>query len=106
MNAITSRLLRYRCSIDRYVLVALIAIEALACYNFYCREIAWYPPGNWDQSACLAVAYRTKERILTNGFGQLANIVKSAYKTGVAQVRRFGLLSPCVMVFTKVKTDA
>ena len=70
--------------IDRYVLAALIAIEALACYNFYCREIAWYPPGNWDQSVYLADAYRIKERILTNGFGQLVDILKSPCNTGVA----------------------
>jgi hypothetical protein len=70
--------------IDRYVLAALIAIEALACYNFYCREIAWYPPGNWDQSVYLANAYHIKERILTNGFGQLASIVRSPNPTGIA----------------------
>ena len=70
--------------IDRYVLIALIVLEALTCYSFYSREIAWYPPGNWDQCSYLAVAYRTKERVLTNGFGQLANIICSPYNTGMA----------------------
>jgi hypothetical protein len=69
---------------DRFVLVALIAFEMAACYNFYRREIAWYPPGNWDQSGYLAIAYRTKEQILTNGLGQFANIVRSPSNTGMA----------------------
>lgn len=41
--------------IDRQVLLALIVFEALACYNFYTREVAWYPPGNWDQSSYLTL---------------------------------------------------
>jgi hypothetical protein len=70
--------------IDRYVLVALIVFEAMAGYNFYLREIAWYPPGNYDQTYYLAEAYRTKERILTNGMGQLASVLKSHYNNGLA----------------------
>jgi hypothetical protein len=72
-------------AIDRYVLLALIVFEALACYNFYTREVAWYPPGNWDQSAYLVEAYRTKERILTEGFGQLWSVIKTHHSTGLAQ---------------------
>jgi hypothetical protein len=71
-------------SIDRYVLIALIVLEALACYNFYSREIAWYPPGNYDQTYYLAEAYRTKERILTNGIGQLVSVLRSHYNNGLA----------------------
>ena len=63
--------------IDGYVLAALIAFELLVCYNFYCREIAWYPPANYDQTIYLMDAYRTKERILTGGFGQLARVIGS-----------------------------
>jgi hypothetical protein len=70
--------------VDRYVLVALFAFEALACYNFYAREIAWYPPGNYDQTWYLAEAYRTKEQILTNGYGQLASIIRIPSSTGMA----------------------
>lgn len=70
--------------IDRYVLAALIALQLLACYNFYSREIAWYPPSNYDQSVYLMDAYRTKERILTSGFGQLARVVGSRSYTGPA----------------------
>jgi len=71
-------------ALDKYVLAGLIVFEMAACYNFYCREIAWHPPGNWDQCLYLADAYRVKERVLTNGFGQLANIIGSAYNTGMA----------------------
>jgi hypothetical protein len=71
--------------IDRYVLLALIVLEALACYNFFTREVAWYPPGNWDQSSYLVEAYRTKERILTEGFGQLWSAIKTQHSTGLAQ---------------------
>jgi hypothetical protein len=71
-------------ALDKYVLAALIVFEMAACYNFYSREIAWFPPGNWDQCLYLAEAYRVKERILTNGFGQLANIISSPYNNGMA----------------------
>jgi hypothetical protein len=70
--------------VDRYILAGLIAFEMTACYNFYFREIAWYPPSNYDQAIYLAEAYRTKERILTNGFGQLARAIGSRSYTGVA----------------------
>ncbi|MBV9273907.1 MAG: hypothetical protein JO333_08430 [Verrucomicrobia bacterium] len=70
--------------IDKYVLGALIAFQMALCYNFYRREIAWYPPGNDDQSGYLVDTYRTKEQILTNGFGQLGSVVRSSYNTGIA----------------------
>jgi hypothetical protein len=54
-------------AVDRYILAGLIAFEMTACYNFYFREIAWYPPSNYDQTIYQMEAYRTKERILTNG---------------------------------------
>ena len=38
----------------------MIEFESLACYNFYTREIAWYPPSNFDQTSYLMEAYRTK----------------------------------------------
>ncbi|MBV9392689.1 MAG: hypothetical protein JOY96_12445 [Verrucomicrobia bacterium] len=70
--------------IDRYVLALLITFQLLAGYTFFTREIAWYPPSNDDQSSYLAESYRTKERILTHGFGQLASVLKSQYYTGLA----------------------
>jgi hypothetical protein len=71
-------------AIDRYALAILIAFELLACYNFYCREIAWYPPGNYDQAIYLAETYRTKERILNGGLGQLARAIGGRFNTGLA----------------------
>jgi hypothetical protein len=71
-------------SIDKYVLGALIAFEALVCYNFYSREIAWHPPGNFDQSYYLLVAYRTQEHVLAHGFGQLVRLVGGKFDTGLA----------------------
>jgi hypothetical protein len=70
--------------IDRYVLAALIAFQALVCYNFYSREIAWYPPANYDQAWYLVDAYRTKERVLTDGFGQLVRVIGGRHYTGLA----------------------
>lgn len=70
--------------IDRWVLIALIAFEAFAGYNFFCREVAWYPPGNFDQALYLLEAYRTKENILTNGLGQLVVALHGRYSNGVA----------------------
>jgi hypothetical protein len=70
--------------IDRYVLAALISFQALVCYNFYSREIAWYPPANYDQTHYLLAAYRTKERVLTHGLGQLARVIGSRSPTGLA----------------------
>jgi hypothetical protein len=71
-------------AIDRYALAILIAFELLACYNFYSREIAWYPPGNYDQAIYLTQAYGTKERVLNGGLGQLARAVGSRFDTGLA----------------------
>lgn len=57
----------------RNILLVVIAIEALLFTNFYFREIAWYPPQNFDQAAILADTYRLQERVLSNGFGQFLN---------------------------------
>jgi hypothetical protein len=69
--------------LDRFVLAFLIVLEAFACYNYFCREVAWYPPGNFDQSLYLLNAYRIKETILTNGLGQLVVALRSHYSNGV-----------------------
>jgi hypothetical protein len=68
---------------DKYILMLFIAFQGLLCYNFYKREIAWYPPSNFDQADYLMVAYRTQERILTSGFGQLLRAVGGDYSTGL-----------------------
>jgi len=82
--------------IDRYVLLALIVFEALACYNFYSREVAWYPPGNFDQSPYLLNAYRTKENILDHGLGQLAVALRSHYSNGLGLPILGGLFRLCL----------
>jgi hypothetical protein len=56
---------------DRKVLCIVLAFEALLFWSFYCREIAWYPPLNFDQIAYLEEAYRLQERILGHGLGDL-----------------------------------
>jgi hypothetical protein len=56
---------------DRKVLSIVLAFEALLFWSFYCREIAWYPPLNFDQLAYLEEAYRLQERILGHGLGDL-----------------------------------
>ena len=49
---------------DRTVLLGLIVLEALLFSSFYMREVAWYPPDNFDQASYLIETYRLQERIL------------------------------------------
>jgi hypothetical protein len=55
---------------DGRILLLLITLEALLLYNFYTREIAWYPPQNYDQTFYLTQTYRLQERIRQNGLGE------------------------------------
>jgi len=56
---------------DRRILFFIIVFEALLFYSFYRREIAWYPPKNFDQAAYLTQAYGLQERISSRGLGEL-----------------------------------
>ncbi len=56
---------------DRVVLLILFILEALLFSSFYTREVAWYPPDNFDQASYLLETYRLQERILTHGLGQV-----------------------------------
>ena len=56
---------------DRTVLLILMLLEALLFSSFYMREVAWYPPDNFDQASYLIETYRLQERILTHGLGQV-----------------------------------
>ena len=56
---------------DRKVWFLIITVQALLFYNFYHREIASYPPQNYDQTSFLAEAYQLQERIFSNGLGEL-----------------------------------
>jgi hypothetical protein len=68
----------------RYVLLFLIAFQALLFYNFYSREIAWYPPSNFDQTYYLPTAYRIQEQFRAIGFPELVRSIGSRQYTGVA----------------------
>src|SRR6266446_6337739 len=57
-------------SVDRKILLLIITVEAFLWYNFYRREIAWYPPENWDQTTFLCEAYTLQERVLSSGLGE------------------------------------
>jgi hypothetical protein len=46
---------------DRKILFVLLAFEALLLWTFYWREIAWYPPLNFDQLGYLEEAYHLRE---------------------------------------------
>ena len=56
---------------DRGVLLVLIALEALLFFNFFSREIAWYPPLHSDQTVYLTQAYGLEERIFSKGLSEL-----------------------------------
>src|SRR6476619_4736680 len=61
-------------SFDRAVLFGLIVLEALLFSSFYLREVAWYPPDNFDQASYLLETYRLQERIFTHGLGQVVKV--------------------------------
>src|SRR5271166_2504410 len=62
---------------DRTALLILILLEALLFSSFYMREVAWYPPDNFDQASYLIETYRLQERILTHGLGQAWKVLWS-----------------------------
>jgi hypothetical protein len=69
---------------DGIILLLLIVFEALLCYNFYSREIAWYPPSNFDQTAYLTSAYEIQKGIQTKGLSELAQaIFGKGHSTGL-----------------------
>jgi len=59
---------------DRKILGIVLAFEALIFWSFYWREIAWYPPLNFDQLTYLEEAYRLRDRILEHGLGDLFRV--------------------------------
>jgi hypothetical protein len=63
---------------DRKILLMVIAFEALLYYSFYTREVAWYPPDNFDQAGYLMEAYQLQEQILTHGIGQVCKFFWSS----------------------------
>jgi hypothetical protein len=72
-------------SIDRRVLCLLFIFEAVLFFAVYNREIAWYPPANFDQASYLMSTYRLQEDVLEHGFGKFWKAIWSAPNaTGVA----------------------
>jgi hypothetical protein len=70
---------------DGIILLLLLAVEALLCYNFYSREIAWYPPSNFDQTSYLTWAYQIQQQVHASGIGELAReIFGKGHSTGLA----------------------
>jgi hypothetical protein len=82
--------------LDKTILLLLIALEGLLSYNFYRREIAWYPPQNFDQAGYLTDSYHLEELVLKKGFGEVWQAFwKKGHSTGVAlpiEGALFGLL--------------
>jgi hypothetical protein len=69
---------------DRKILLMVLAIEALLYCSFYTREVAWYPPDNFDQASYLMETYRLQEQILTHDLGQVWKFFSSsAHANGV-----------------------
>jgi hypothetical protein len=63
---------------DRKILLMVIAFEALLYYSFYTREVAWYPPDNFDQAGYLMESYELQEHILTHDLGQVWKFFSSS----------------------------
>jgi hypothetical protein len=64
-------------SFDRAVLFGLIVLQTLLFSSFYMREVAWYPPDNFDQASYLIETYQLQERIFTHGLGQIGKYLWS-----------------------------
>ena len=63
---------------DRKIFLIVVALEALLYCSFYNREVAWYPPDNFDQAGYLVETYRLQEDILTHDLGQVWKFFSSS----------------------------
>jgi hypothetical protein len=57
--------------LDRTILCVLIVVEALLFYTYYAREVAPYPPQNYDQAVYLDQVYALETRVHFHGIGEL-----------------------------------
>jgi hypothetical protein len=64
-------------SFDRRLLFILIALEAVVFFNFYYREVAWYPAQHYDQNAYLFQAYELDERVFSKSLGAFFTALRS-----------------------------
>jgi hypothetical protein len=62
---------------DRRIFLLSIAFQALLFCSFYSREVAWYPPLNYDQGAFLTDTYRLEEQVLNGDTGKLLSAIWS-----------------------------
>jgi hypothetical protein len=70
---------------DRILLCLLFILEALLFRAVYNREVAWYPPANFDQTTYLVSAYGLQEDVLAHGLDKLWKAIWSpGHPTGVA----------------------
>jgi len=84
-------------SFDRKILLAVIAFEALLYYNFYTREVAWYPPDNFDQAGYLTEAYQLQENFLAHGPDQLWKYLSNRSHAGGVLFPIEGALSGIIL---------
>jgi hypothetical protein len=63
---------------DRKIFLIVVALEALLYCSFYNREVASYPPDNFDQAGYLVETYRLQEDILTHDLGQVWKFFSSS----------------------------
>jgi hypothetical protein len=64
--------------------VALFIFELLLFLTFYRREIAWYPPQNYDQAAILCENYRLEEAALSDAPWKLwATLWRDGHPSGL-----------------------
>jgi hypothetical protein len=56
--------------LEKSLLWVLISVEALLFWAFYAREIAPYPPQNFDQAVYLTQTYTLQEQVSTGGLGE------------------------------------
>ena len=89
-------------SFDRTVLFGLIVLQVLLFSSFYLREVAWYPPDNFDQASYLIETYQLQERIFTHGLGQIWKYLWGPLRprggSAFPNRRRFGESSSAVAV--------
>ena len=70
---------------DRRILLLLFGLEALLFGNVYTREVAWCPPGYFDQAVYLLQAYHLQQQVVTDGLGRLWQAIwTGGNPTGVA----------------------
>jgi hypothetical protein len=86
---------------DLKILLMVIALEALLYNSFYTREVAWYPPDNFDQASYLLETYRLQEGVLTRGLGQVWKALWSSGHAGGVLFPIEGALAGIIMGGTR-----